>query len=168
MRKYLPHILIISFAFFLTPTAQAASYEAEKRYEAEKELGDAKEEVRRNPDDAMAYASLGIAYHNVHKTKEAIKTLKQAIRMDPDNRYGYSYLARVYGETGEYKKAIKLREKMLNNDPYDQLNIIQLGFDYVIIGDKDSAFEMYKRLKKLNNHNAAKTMLKAIDEGLNL
>jgi Tfp pilus assembly protein PilF len=92
MRKYLLHILIISFAFFLTPTAQAASYEAEKRLE------DAKEKVRNNTDDAMAYASLGIAYHNVHKTKEAIKTLKQAIRIDPDDvdthvRLGIAYLS---------------------------------------------------------------------------
>jgi hypothetical protein len=46
MKKYLLHVLIISFVFILAPTTQAASYEDEKRLE------DAKEEVRNNPDDA--------------------------------------------------------------------------------------------------------------------
>ena len=46
MRKYLLHVLIISFVFLLTPTAQAASYEDEKRIEYAKEV------VRNNPDDA--------------------------------------------------------------------------------------------------------------------
>ena len=54
MMKYLPHILIISFVFLLVPTAQAASYEDKKRIE------DAKEEVRKNPDDADAHLNLGL------------------------------------------------------------------------------------------------------------
>ena len=62
MRKYLPHVLIISFVFLLAPTAQAASYEAEKRHRAEKELEDAKEEVRKNPDYAKAHYNLGVDY----------------------------------------------------------------------------------------------------------
>ena len=46
MRKYLLHVLIISFIFLLAPTAHVASYAGE--------LEDAKEEVRKNPDDAVA------------------------------------------------------------------------------------------------------------------
>ena len=54
MRKYLLHILIISFVFLLAPTVQAAPYKDEKRIE------DAKEEVRKNPDDADAHLNLGL------------------------------------------------------------------------------------------------------------
>ena len=54
MRKYLLHILIISFVFLLTPTVPVASYAGE--------IEDAKEEVRKNPDDAKAHNNLGVAY----------------------------------------------------------------------------------------------------------
>ena len=43
MRKYIPHVLIISFVFFLTPACDVA-----KTVE-EIEIEDAKEEVRRIP-----------------------------------------------------------------------------------------------------------------------
>jgi len=47
MRKYLLHVLIISFVFLLAPTAQIASHAGE--------IEDAKVEVRNNPDDALAH-----------------------------------------------------------------------------------------------------------------
>jgi hypothetical protein len=47
MRKYLLHVLIISFVFLLAPTVQVATY-AET-------IEDMEEEVRKNPDDAEAH-----------------------------------------------------------------------------------------------------------------
>ena len=61
MRKYLLHVLIISFVFLLAPAIQVASYADEKRLE------DAKEEVRKNPDDEQAHFNLGNAYLNAYK-----------------------------------------------------------------------------------------------------
>ncbi len=84
MKKYLLHILIISFVFILVPIAQVASYDTEKGIE------DAKEEVRENPDDAQAHCNLGNAYETLDKHQEpykyqlAIKSYKQAIRINPD------------------------------------------------------------------------------------
>ena len=46
MRKYILHILIISFVFLLAPTVQVASYAGEMEFY--------KEKVRENPDDALA------------------------------------------------------------------------------------------------------------------
>ena len=54
MRKYLLHVLIISFVFLLAPTAQVVSYAGA--------IEDAKEEVRNNPDDASTHYNLGGAY----------------------------------------------------------------------------------------------------------
>ena len=50
MRKYIPHVLIISFVFLLAPTAHVASYAGE--------IEDARDEVRNNPDDADAHYNL--------------------------------------------------------------------------------------------------------------
>ena len=87
MRKYLPHILIISFVFLLVPTAQVATYAGE--------IEDAKEEVRKNPDDAWAHCYLGDAYYKLGKYKEAIESYKQAIRLGPD----YADIHNCLGDT---------------------------------------------------------------------
>jgi len=65
MRKYLLHVLIISFVFLLTPTVQVASYAGE--------IEDAKEEVRNNPDDAKAHYNLGTVYSESGMYKKAIE-----------------------------------------------------------------------------------------------
>ena len=64
MRKYLPHVLIISFVFLLTPTVPAASDMGE--------IETYKQEVEKNPDDAEAHYNLGYAYGNSGKYEEAI------------------------------------------------------------------------------------------------
>jgi len=55
MRKYLLHVLIISFVFFITPTILAAS-------DIEREIEELKQAIRINPDDAEAYINFGLAY----------------------------------------------------------------------------------------------------------
>ena len=70
MRKYLLHILIISFVFILAPTAHVAAFDAEKMIE------DAKEEVRKNPDDADAHYNLGLAYCGSEDRGSALEQYK--------------------------------------------------------------------------------------------
>ena len=127
MRKYLLHVLIISFVFLLAPTAQIASSaetyeEYSKRMDEERAVENAKEEVRKNPDDARAHYFLGNAYSNSGKYQKAIKSYKQAIRIDPD-------LAGAH---------------------------CGLGDVYVCFKDRDSALEQYKILKSLDTEMANK------------
>ena len=88
MWKYIPHILIISFIFLLAPTAQVASYA--------REIETAKEEVRNNPDDAIAHYNLGYAYGNSDKWKKAIESFKQAIRINIDDAGAHNNLGVAY------------------------------------------------------------------------
>ena len=57
--------------------AQVATYAGE--------IEDAKEEVRKNPDDAKAHNNLGNVYVKSVMYKEAIESYKQALRIDPDH-----------------------------------------------------------------------------------
>jgi tetratricopeptide (TPR) repeat protein len=98
MRKYLLHVLIISVLFLLAPTVHVATYAGE--------IEDAKEEVRKNPDDADAHGNLGGAYSKSGKYEEAIESLKQAIRIKPDFALAHYVLGIAYGNLGKYKKAI--------------------------------------------------------------
>ena len=155
MRKYLLHVLIISFIFLLAPTAQAASYEDEKRIE------DAKEVVRNNPDDADAHFYLASAYQRARMHKKSIESYKQALRLDPDSAQRYIHLANAYGRVGENEKFVKLYKKALKIDPYNGIVHMQLGFKYAEMGDIDLAFEEYKILKKLDTELA-----EALDESI--
>jgi tetratricopeptide (TPR) repeat protein len=74
MRKYLPHIFIISFVFLLVPTAHVATYAGE--------IEDAKEEVRKYPDEAWAHNNLGLAYLSLHDRDSAIDQYKILKKLD--------------------------------------------------------------------------------------
>jgi len=76
MRKYLPHVLIISFVFLLTPTVQVASYAGE--------IEDAKEEVRNNPDDAQTHLDLGFAYSLLNDRDSALEQYKILKKLDTE------------------------------------------------------------------------------------
>jgi len=99
MRKYLLHVLIISFVFLLAPTAQVATYAGE--------IEDAKEEVRKNPDDADAHFNLGYAYGDLGKHKKAIESYKQAIRFDPDYAMAHYNLGVCYIDNRDKSSALK-------------------------------------------------------------
>ena len=76
MRKYLLHVLIISFVFLLAPTAHVATYAGR--------IEDAKEKVRNNPDDAEAHFNLGNAYHQLNDRDSALEQYKILKKLDTE------------------------------------------------------------------------------------
>ena len=122
MKKYLPHILIISVLFLLASTAQVASYAGEMEFY--------KEEVRKNPDDAKAHNNLGVAYDKSGKYQEAIESYKQAISIDPDYAAAHYNLGIAYYCSGKHEEAIKSYKQAIKIDPdhalaHDNLKAIQ-------------------------------------------
>ena len=117
MRRYLLHVLIISFVFLLAPTAQVVSYAGA--------IEDAKEYVRKNPDDAVAHTGLGLAYDGLGKYEEAIKSYKQAIRIDPDFANAHYNLGLAYlglndrGSAMEQYKILKELDSEWANTLFD-------------------------------------------------
>ena len=77
MRKYLLHVLIISFVFLLAPTAHVVSYAGA--------IEDAKEEVRNNPDDARAHYNLACCYSLLGNVNKALESLGRAIDLGFDD-----------------------------------------------------------------------------------
>jgi tetratricopeptide (TPR) repeat protein len=112
MRKYLLHILIISFVFLLTPTVPVASYAGEPVL-----LEHYRQAVRKNPDDARAYFDLGNVYGRSGKWEEAREAWQQAIRIDPDFVEAHSNLGLAYYLLGNYKKAIKSYKQAIRINP---------------------------------------------------
>ena len=148
MRKYLLHILIISFVFILAPTAHVASHAGE--------LEDAKEKVRIDPDDAWAHNDLGCVYDDLGKYQEAIKSFKQAIRLDPDNAAAHFNLGYAYGMLGKYEEEIEAYKQAIRIYPDFASAHLNLGVAYLFLNDRGSALEQYKILKKLDTEKANK------------
>jgi len=123
MRKYLLHVLIISFVFLLAPTVQAAPYLVywpSKLYAGDIETY--KQEVEKNPDDAQAHYNLGGAYYYTYfleNYKKAIESYKQAIRIDPDHADFHVSLGFVYNRLGKYEEAIAAYKQAIKIDPDD-------------------------------------------------
>ncbi len=147
MRKYIPHILIISFVFLLIQTAHAASYAG--KFETWL-IRSCKEGVRKNPDDAEAHQSLGYAYANSGKWKEAIESYKQALRIDTDYAEAHFGLGNAYRDSGKHKEAIESFKQVIRIDPDDALAHYKLGLTYLILKDRGSALEQHKILKTLD------------------
>ena len=120
MRKYLLHILIISFIFLLAPTAHVATYAGK--------IEDAKENVRKYPDEVEAHFGLGCAYGDAANWKEAIESYKQAIRIDPDYKSAHYNLGITYlqindrGSALEQYKILKKLDTELANGLFDLIN----------------------------------------------
>ena len=74
--------------------------------------GEAAEALRqatqRNPNDAAAYAKLGIAYAALSQHAEAIDVLKMAIRIKPEivDAESYYQLSNAYAALGKFSKAL--------------------------------------------------------------
>ena len=108
MRKYLLHILIISFVFLLAPTVHVATCAGE--------IEDAKEEVRENPDDESAHFNLGYAYYKSGMYKEAIESFRQAIRIDPDDAGAHFNLGDAYLGLNDEDSALEQHEILKSLD----------------------------------------------------
>ena len=146
MRKYIPHILIISFIFLLAPTAHVASY------------ADAEENVRKNPDDADAHYDLGVAYGDLGRYEEEIESYKQAIRINPDLEEAHVNLGVAYGDLGKHKKAIESYKQAIRFDPDYAMAHYNLGVCYIDNRDKSSALKQHNILKKLDTKRAKKLL----------
>ena len=167
MRKYLLHVLIISFVFLLAPAAHVASYAGG--------LEDAKEEVRKYPDSKEAHLKLGRAYVQLNEVQEAIKSYKQAIWIDPDYATAHIFLAGAYelesvitpfsiGKQKGIQKAIKHYEKaIICADPADKGDIFirkqshyGLGLIYIFRSrDRSAVEEQIEKLRDLGERKLA-------------
>jgi tetratricopeptide (TPR) repeat protein len=142
MRKYLLHVLIISFVFFLTPTIQAAVALGET-IEARKQA------VKKKSDDAKTHFDLGVAYLKSGMYKESIEALKQATRVDPDYAKAHKTLGYVYLNLYMNKDAIESLKQVVRINP-DATAHYNLGFVYGRSGMYKEAIEVYKRAIFIN------------------
>ena len=110
--------------------------------------------LRIKPDYSEAHYSLGLAFAGQGKIQEAITHFAEAVRIKPDNAEAHNNLGVALVGQGKVQESIVHFTKAVEAKPDFAEAHINLGFGYLTIGDKVSALEEYKVLKKLNPYLA--------------
>jgi serine/threonine protein kinase/tetratricopeptide (TPR) repeat protein len=147
---------LASVTQFATPLEQAttASLEALQAYtlghEEHKKLNDdaaiphLKRAVELDPNFAMAYATLGVAYANMGRITDSNKALKQAHELrDRASEHEKLYIqAHYYDEvTEDYEKTIQVYNDWKQTYPRDTIPFDNLSLVYGQIGQYDKALD---------------------------
>jgi hypothetical protein len=112
------------------------------------------EALRIKPDYSEAHNNLGNALAVQGNIQEAIAHFTEALRINPDlaeahKNFGVILLTqgKIQEAIGHFAEAVRLKSDYAGAH-------ISLGLAYLMIGDKNSALEEYKILKKINPHLA--------------
>jgi len=94
------------------------------------ELEDAKEDVRKYPNDSAAHHNLGIAYLKLDQYQEAIASNKEAIRIKPDYASAHYNLGLAYLKLDQYQEAITSNKEAIRIKPDHANAHLNLGIAY--------------------------------------
>ncbi len=105
----------------------------------------AREAVERAPEDARAWAVLGMAYDWHGQVDKAIEACQRALELTPDYPEAYAYLAEAYADDGQWQEATESAETALQLD--DESVDVQRNYGYVmeVQGNYTQAVEAYKK-----------------------
>jgi len=108
------------------------------------------EALRISPKHPGVHYNLGVVLQGQGKIQEAIIHFAEAVRIRPDYAIAHNNLGVALMGQGKVQDAIAHFSKAVQAKPNYAEAHINLAFGYLTIGDKVSALEEYKILKKLN------------------
>jgi len=83
------------------------------------------------PDNKLAWYSLGAAYGQINRYQDAVEAYRNALLVDPQFAFAWSNLGLAYAELKLYDHAIKSLQEALRIDPEHNFAWANLGFVYV-------------------------------------
>ena len=137
--------------------------------EAFAEIDKSKEDIKRNPDYALAYLNWGNALSDLQQYEEAIVKYEKAIELNPDDAYAYHNIASIHWRQGGYKEGRKKRDKTIEvyersqEKPKQERNadfFLNYGNVLNLLNDWDKAENKYQEGLAIDANNIA--ILKAL------
>jgi tetratricopeptide (TPR) repeat protein len=106
------------------------------------------------PGYAEAYEYIGHSYNGLHKYKLSTEYYQRAIRLKPDAWMSYNGVGHNYAALHRYPEAIEFYRKARNayrsTHGEEQAGVVEsLAIAYLDSGDRKSAMEQYKLLKRV-------------------
>ena len=108
-----------------------------------------KEAIRIQPDHAKAYIGLGNIYSQLGRLQEGIEAYKEGIRIQPDYWALYN-MSMNYGDLDRHAEAIEALKECVGIEPNFAEGHHFLGYQYIKVGDRESALVEYEILKNLD------------------
>ncbi len=117
----------------------------------ERGLEMAREAVRRQPENARAWALLGMAYDWLGLPYEAINTIERAVGLDPTLPEAYAYLAEAYIDAGNWFEANSAIATAIELDEKNVDALRNQGYVLENQGNYSGAIEAYRRGLEVHN-----------------
>ncbi len=121
---------------------------------AERGLEMAREALRRQPENAMAWALLGMAYDWLGVPLEAIEACEKAVELDPMLPEAYAYLAEAHMDAGQWFNANNVIDTALDLGENNVDVLRNYGYVLENQGNYYGAIEAYRDALALQNQLA--------------
>lgn len=100
-------------------------------------------------NDSNLYTNLGMVYHRLKKTDQALSCYNEAIRINSDNTAAFNNRGNVYGELRKYEEAIEDYTKVISLDPENINAHTARASAYQHQGKREEAVEAFLALSKI-------------------
>jgi len=106
--------------------------------------------IKIEPDDAFAWQQLSQNYLLLEEADNALKYCLKAVELFPDNIDTLKILADLYNKNKQYQEAIDTINKIIKIEPDDAAAWCQLGKNYLLLEDSDSALKYLLKALEVN------------------
>ena len=112
--------------------------------------------VRLRPDYAEAFVNLGAALRRYGRLEESLKALREAIRILPEHPRAHANLGATLTALEKFPEAAVALRRAMDLQPDLAEGRYLMGILQVRLGDRNAAFEEYKKLQELDKPTAEK------------
>jgi len=106
--------------------------------------------IEAQPEEPMAWYSLGYAYNETDQNAKAIEAYQQALRIYPEYTAAWANLGYVYDKTDQYAEAIHAYQQALRINPDFESAWCNLGNTYVKTYQNTEAIQSYQQALRIN------------------
>jgi tetratricopeptide (TPR) repeat protein len=105
--------------------------------------------IQCDPNLIVAYLALGEAYSERSNYKEALASYLQALKLNPRNSGALRGAAFIYDREKVPQKAIELLERLIQVEPNDPQGHVDLGAEYLAIGNQEGSEAQFQEALRL-------------------
>ncbi|MCL1078938.1 transcriptional regulator [Parashewanella spongiae] len=102
-----------------------------------------------DPDLAVGYKALGLAYYNKNWLSKAASATKKSLQKRSDYSEAMSNLGYIYREMGQLALSLKWTEKALNMQPTTSVSLVHKGLSLTALGNYEQAKVVLSKAQQL-------------------
>jgi tetratricopeptide (TPR) repeat protein len=110
--------------------------------------------AKSEPENAVAWFILGVAYSHLKQYDQAIQAYREALRIQPEYADAWNNLGAAYDDLKQYDQAIQAYREALRIQPEDADAWYNLGIPYRKLEQYDQAIQAYREALRIQPENA--------------